>query len=166
MIVIVEGLNRTGKTTVCDWLHVLKGFMIYKDTTFVHHGSSDDWRPMAKGLMYAIVKMLPFVPHDLVIDRFHLTELAYGLADRGYCIDYFELVDRLLFDHDARLIYMTDTLSNIEARVGRDLSLHYLVMEHAYQRSVLKKTQFCLSDGIGKLSEWLFPSFVQLPLSL
>lgn len=90
MIVIVEGVDRVGKTTFCRKLEAL-GFQYFKDCLNVADDESWLKDPMkhleyvSMGKLDTTLSMLTSLTEkgiNVVVDRLHLTELAYGMNFR------------------------------------------------------------------------------------
>lgn len=84
MIVIIEGVDRVGKTTLCNMLkecgyQVLNGKLKYDgNNTHIKQLVEHD-------RIFAQTDLLKLIDNDinLVIDRFHLSQYVYGLINRG-----------------------------------------------------------------------------------
>lgn len=95
MIVIVEGFERSGKTTICKEF-VKNGFTYFKD--FLHYcnvnGSS-----MA-GRMDSLMNVFTTLPsnYNIVVDRYYLTAIIYGeeRGDSQEQIGISKMVDKIL----------------------------------------------------------------------
>ena len=80
MIVVVEGIDRVGKTTLVNKL-VKAGFISLKDEFVLSKTLIDDFSSYSIGKcdsFVAIAKKLDAEGKNIVIDRLHLTELVYG----------------------------------------------------------------------------------------
>ena len=86
MIVIVEGIDRVGKTTLVNKL-VQGGFINLKDEFILgdHNLLIDSFEDYSVGKcesFYVLAKSLSDSGKNVVIDRLYLTELVYGACDR------------------------------------------------------------------------------------
>lgn len=85
MIVIVEGIDRVGKTTLVNKL-VQGGFINLKDEFILaNHNLIDSFEDYSVGKcesFYVLAKSLSDSGKNVVIDRLYLTELVYGECDR------------------------------------------------------------------------------------
>lgn len=105
MIIVVEGCDKTGKTSLCAELSRCTGVPVKK------FGPPSD---RVLGEYFEAVDS----GHDFVADRFHLGELVYAPIYRGYVPDP-ALVERLedrLVARGALLVLMED---DVPAVVGR-----------------------------------------------
>lgn len=105
MIVILEGLERTGKSTVAEILENNFGFIRFKDH---NHLRFMDLKSIANRLdsTLSMLVSLDKAGKNIVLDRFHISELIYGANDRGYQ-DY-------NFDH---IYYIDEVLSHLNTKL-------------------------------------------------
>ena len=83
-VIIIEGIDRVGKTTLANLIKRKFDAKVFKDKMFVAEDMKD--RILITEKIATIVNMLKLWPIDkmLVIDRFHLSEVVYGDLDREY----------------------------------------------------------------------------------
>lgn len=77
-LVIVEGIDRVGKTTLCEEL-AKRGFTYFKDS-FITEDMAQNNRDFSYGKLDTTVNLLKKLyddDHNIVVDRFFLTEYAY-----------------------------------------------------------------------------------------
>lgn len=109
MIVVVEGIDRVGKTTLVDML-VNAGFKTLKDE-FAIHDFIDKFEDYSVGKCESFIKVAQQL-HDrgdnIVIDRLHLTEYVYGNTTRNGMVNEKAVwaVDMLLANMHAVLCYV------------------------------------------------------------
>ena len=85
MIVVVEGIDRVGKTTLVKKL-VKAGFIDLKDEFLIDPLNIENFPDYSVGKcesFVAIAKKLHNEGKNVVIDRLHLTEIVYGKDKRG-----------------------------------------------------------------------------------
>lgn len=147
MIVILEGIDRVGKTTIAEALRDNLGFKIFKkeriggntgvdkDTTLVNYGN-------ALGLVD--VFNWDGFNDNIVIDRFHWTEAVYSLCDRNdnkakKLMGFVEL--KMLEKKEKYLmIYVRPIDIKFSSRAhGSDLTKHLEEFEKLYVHSSLPK---------------------------
>lgn len=163
MIVIVEGIDRVGKTTLCEKLQS-KGFVILKDS--IEGFAKEKKEIMAKASLakidttFAFLHLLNDQGVNVVVDRLHLTELVYGKCDRnGYvCDDDVRDLEREFFElmgNNALLVLVdTDFVTGASERAERDLSKHHSLFKSYYQLSPMMKmrTNFNeLDEAVSKI---------------
>lgn len=135
MIVVVEGIDRVGKTTLVNRL-VKAGFVSIKDE-FVIDSFIKKFDDYSVGKCESFVKAareLEAKGLNVVIDRLHLTEYAYGHADRNGFVNEQAIwaVDMMLAKMNAILCYVQPAdieLSNKLA--GKDQSKKYQMFQYA-----------------------------------
>ena len=88
-IIIVEGIDRVGKTTIANKILVeseldpFTKFMMYKhDESFVSYDEMDTDNEADK--MAQLLTMASMFNCNVLFDRFHLSDFVYGLIGRGY----------------------------------------------------------------------------------
>lgn len=113
MIVILEGLERTGKSTLAKQFEE-RGFVNFKD-----HNHSRKMNPeFIKERLDATLSFLIQADKnniDVVMDRYHLSEYFYGRHVRGYNQDNFEyiwFIDEVLSHLNTHLILLERDISN------------------------------------------------------
>ena len=156
MVIILEGVNKTGKTTFSKLLQE-KGFKYFKNKSveFILQSNKIDKYSFFNGELLGMANMLKYMNENIVIDRFHFTEFAYGFVDRNYLSDYVMHIDKMLNAIGVKLIYMDDKIEFINERVGRDLSVYKLAMELIYNVSSIDKIKHSLYGPTEKLFEWI-----------
>lgn len=111
-MIILEGPDRCGKTTVANALLDLLPGWSYKHHTvppfspFAYHGQ---FMSSARG--------------DYIVDRLHWSEYAYGWTYRtgsGYSPNEFRIMDLLCMAQRAIVVTLTDTAEGISSRWGSD----------------------------------------------
>lgn len=144
MLVIVEGIDRVGKTTLCNKLAKEFGFKIFKEDkrrirskellSFANYGS-----------MQSIVNCYKVFGDNLVLDRFHLTEYVYGTIDRKVdskmAFQIFGMTDKKVstLGEDVFLVLVMPTnLESSSAEHGSDLSEHEKLFENCFDFSSIK----------------------------
>ena len=95
MIILVDGIDRTGKTTLVERLSMEFNYPVFKDDTrySLSYGNmvlnSEKLNTLINVIEKGLVK-------DAIFDRFHWTEFIYGKVDRGY-------VNHDVYDMERRL---------------------------------------------------------------
>ena len=114
MIVILEGLERTGKSTIAEILENNFGFIRFKDH---NHLRFMDLKSIANRLdsTLSMLVSLDKAGKNIVLDRFHISELIYGTNDRGYRDDNFDhiyYVDEVLSHLNTKLYLLERNVNN------------------------------------------------------
>lgn len=114
MIVILEGLERTGKSTITEILETKYNFVSFKDH---NHLMKMDCSFIANRLdaTLSMITALDKANIDVVLDRFHLSELIYGNYYRGYRRENFQhikYIDEVLSHLNTKLILLERTVDD------------------------------------------------------
>lgn len=106
LIVVVEGLERTGKTTLCKEFEK-RGFVYFKDFNRINKHNRI-------GMESRLDTTLTFLQNlsengvNVVVDRFHLSEYAYGRTFRNEKSMNIDYVDNAISKLNSVLIYCKD----------------------------------------------------------
>lgn len=130
MILIVEGIDRVGKTTLCKRLEKL-GFLYLKDAWHVSGELDAHEIPVYSiGKLDTTVEMLKLLNNqgiNVVMDRCHLTEWVYGKYSRDNYVrvDLLYKIDRLLADIGCSLAYVyPNDIQKSNEEAGVDQTYH------------------------------------------
>ena len=142
MIIIVEGIDRVGKTTLCNRLRQEIGYPVFK-----HNKSEFSYDQMdTSNETDKMIQMLE-VAHscngNIIFDRFHLSECIYGTKLRDYnkeeafknCIK----IDKYLASIGACLIYVSPTnIKRSSFEHGSDLTDYNHLFHQFYNLTRIK----------------------------
>lgn len=143
MIVIVEGIDRVGKTTLCNKIHELNNIPVFK-----HSNESFDYSKMDNDnetdKMLQLVELISITKSDIIFDRFHLSEFVYGVCERNYSFRdaYMNriLVDDMLCRVGAVLVYVEPvSVAWSSNKHGSNLNIHDKLMKASFEDSNMKK---------------------------
>lgn len=114
MIVILEGLERTGKSTVAEILENNFGFIRFKDH---NHLMEMDKNSIANRLdaTLSMITALDKSNIDVVLDRFHISELIYSTYYRGNnrtSFKHIRYIDEVLSHLNTKLILLERTVDD------------------------------------------------------
>lgn len=154
-MIIVEGIDRVGKTTLINKIHEELGIPIVGDTYLY---DTKDMRDSARVNTEKIVTMLNFaknVDDNFIVDRLHWSEYVYGICDRGYVnIDVFEL-EKKLIDIDAKIILVQPTdVEESSRQHGKSLSKHLGLFNGLFEESQMDKFK-CDYNTLSDAVEWV-----------
>lgn len=124
MIVIVEGIDRVGKSTLVNKL-VDIGFNKI-DAKLTYDGCDNRVAQIVhSNRMLAQIELLKYVHEDIVIDRFHLSQIVYGILERNEFDENMLDIDKRLSELDAYIVFVepTDIVSSSEQH-GKRLHAH------------------------------------------
>jgi len=136
MIIIVEGTDRVGKTTLVNRLADELGFKVFKDSLINPHHINNRM-VMAEKLHSSalLLKALDLTKNDIVIDRFHLTEYVYGTLERITDYDAFKVVDDMMAKMNAIIIHVERTNPEFSDKAaGEDQSNHEILFNLALRK--------------------------------
>lgn len=149
MIIIVEGIDRVGKTTICEKIieefsnrgkHIIR----FRDDTRYHGGhESMDINTEKINTLQSMIE--EGIVDNVILDRYHLTEFVYGSCDRGYLnIDMLDIDRRLrnyeLVSGTVIVLIVVEPIDVIESSKehGSDLSVHAALFEKMYNLSQVR----------------------------
>ena len=108
MIVILEGLERTGKTTLAK-IFEKKGFVNFKDHNHLRDFSVESIAERLDSTLSTLIA-LDKKGINIVLDRFHISEFVYSTFKRSSdpsLFDYIWYIDEVLSHLNTKLIYLT-----------------------------------------------------------
>lgn len=136
-IVVVEGIDRVGKTTFTDRLQSKLGtsrsFVFKHDCSIVDYASMDDDNETDKMVqlleMYSQLQAVSGDDSIIVFDRFHASNAVYGIIERSYdfknACENFDIVDGMLHRLNACVVYVKPTsIVRSSTEHGSSLKLH------------------------------------------
>ena len=134
MIIAVEGIDRTGKSTFCEALSNKTGFVNFyaPESDIVSNKDKNMYDEADKCLKLATLADLSST--DVVFDRFHISDFVYGIVNRNYDVDeammLFKKVDQKLAKLGVAIYYFKPILVAYSSLLeGRDLSKEYELFE-------------------------------------
>lgn len=138
-IVIVEGVDRSGKTTVANALSRALGIPVFRNREFGLDVESHE-----RGACYEIQKMwlmlnmVETFDDDVIFDRLHLSEFVYGLIERGYVNNNVWKVDERLSSLGAIIVHVKPyDIESSSLLHGKDLTAY----EEAFETAVRYATR-------------------------
>ncbi len=161
MLVIVEGVDRVGKTTLCEKISKQTGIPIFKDEYKDGYKDFIKYKPIVVEKMIELkyqmlLQMLQFIP-DLIIDRFHLTEFVYNHFSRGIYTNYFFYIDEALSKLPGSKLILVESLDIYASSEehGGELANHEKMFRCLYSLSKIPRKaitnykhiqDFCIFD--------------------
>lgn len=99
MIIIVEGIDRVGKTTFCNIMKNRYGARIFKGKSY----DDEELKDISREDLYGIQELgsLESIADSkelIVMDRFHWTEKVYGKVLRGYDSKYTNIIEKEIIE--------------------------------------------------------------------
>lgn len=151
MIVILEGIDRVGKTTIAEELRDKLGFKIFKKertepkgVTMYSSNSSEEIINYGNALGIVDIFNWDGFDNNIVVDRFHWTEAIYSKVDRKQFFPelYMKYVEDKMLEKKEKylIIYVRPTDIKFSTRAhGSDLSEHLKEFELKYKNCKLPK---------------------------
>ena len=163
MIIIVEGIDRVGKTTLCNKISNKFNVPIYKHVGNFEYSNMDNNNETDKMLQILQVMKLVGSERILVLDRFHLTDYVYGILNRNYDKDKakvnFKQIEDFLDKNEAILIMLEPTdISMSSKEHGEDLSNHYNIFLDIFKESKIKYKWRCTYNTIDEAITYISSS--------
>ena len=138
MIVILEGLERTGKTTLSK-IFEERGFVNFKDHNHLRDFSVESIAERLDSTLSTLIA-LDKKGINIVLDRFHISEFVYSTLKRSSDPSLFKhiwYIDEVLSHLDTKLIYLTRDISegyiNQYPEITNKSTLEYFQKEFEYR---------------------------------
>lgn len=157
MIIIVEGIDRVGKTTLVEKICRETGYQRFRDdfrymTDENPYGNIQVNTEKINTLMNLIEQGLV---DNVVLDRFHFTEDVYGLYDRDYNNPSMVDVDKRLgkLDNVVLIWVQATSIERSSREHGRDLTMHENYMHALYDLTTIKlkrRVKYVALDDVVK----------------
>lgn len=146
MIILVEGTNKTGKSTLIKYLKASQGFESLYDREHVYDLKNPLAKDFLKEKLYEQLRIARVMTNNFIIDRSYLSEVVHGKIWRGYDVEYFEEIDEQFKNIGAKLIYCTDSVENINSRNGEDMSEYCRMYDELFEKCTLDKLKVNIED--------------------
>lgn len=145
MIIIVEGISRVGKTTLCNKLKTKFNIPIYKhNTKLIDYNKMSDNIEVEK--MLCMLDMYKTIPSNIIFDRFHFSNTVYGILLRNYdkqsAFQNVNKIESYIKQLGIKNLLLKVSPNNIEEssrQYGRDLKPFENLITELYNNSILDK---------------------------
>lgn len=161
MIVIVEGIDRVGKTTLINKLKSCLEIKTFERIFYMKLKELDNRNETDK--MFQLLSLIKTLDADIIFDRFHLSDYVYGTLERYYSLsdatENFYNIDKYISEmDDVFLIYIQPTdIERSSKEHGKDLAVHDYMFNSAFNRSKIKNKFTCtyetMDDAIDFIGE-------------
>lgn len=147
MIIIVEGIDRVGKTTLCNKLSEEFGIPTHKYKGIISYDNMLNSEESDKTL--GLFQLIKETGSDIIFDRSYFTDYVYGTIERNYdfeqAIRNFYLIDETISKmDDVFLIYLLPVDIKWSSRKhGKDLSKHDELFYKKFKDSKIKNKYRC-----------------------
>ena len=158
MLVIVEGIDRSGKSTLCKALSMTtRKYSIFKDKCEISSSQS----VLQEKVLTTLSLLEQIHEHDnIIVDRLFLTELVYGIVDRGYFDkEFYDILVRRLdaLRHKIVLVLVkNDSVDLASSAHGSDLSLHQSLFEFFFNIVPIERKTTILTSEIFSMEAPVF----------
>lgn len=153
MLIIVEGIDRVGKTTLCEMLSKSFGINIFKhDSKLFKLDKMDNDNETDKAIkIYEICKLLN---GNLLLDRSYWSDFVYGVIERNYCVsNALENLKKIesIYKDEAVIVYVRPVDLKLSSKLhGADLTKYNDLFESV--RKVTKcKVIDCTYESLEKV---------------
>lgn len=154
MILLVEGIDRVGKSTLCDKLSKATGAVVFRanSTQFVRNDSKDIYNEADKA--YKLYKLAYDTGSDVIFDRMHISDAVYAISRRMYdlesSISIFKKIDKVASQYGVKVLYIKPDeqggLSRCEKMAGEHLRQELKLFDRVYNESTCSKVCIHTSD--------------------
>lgn len=155
-MIIVEGIDRVGKTTLVNLLRDKTNMPVLNDTYLYDTADMRKDKRVNVEKIKTIVNFARDVNDKFIVDRLHWSEMIYGYCDRGYdnvvsCLD----IEDELINLGAKIILVvpTDVVSSSKQH-GEDLSKHAKLFEAVFDNSKIDKFK-CDYNTLSEALRWV-----------
>lgn len=158
MVIIFEGIDRVGKTTLANKISKELGIKVYKkERECGNSGLINNYNyAINYGNALGHVQLWNsnvFEGNNIIVDRFHWTEYVYSYFDRNYTNNYMISIENEMLKHRENyimvLVQPTD-LKKSEEEHGSSLELHNDMFNNLYEYTSLQKIK-CKYNDYGYL---------------
>ena len=139
MILIVEGANRAGKSTMIGMLQKLAENSGVEFELYNNRINNNEHVGITPEGMYAYAKSVisDLLKEDtneklIVFDRFHISEFVYGEAFRGYTNRNMQKIDDMLRVMESKVLYMKSNFEHVE---DRHKALEYEALQNHFDEA-------------------------------
>lgn len=154
MIIIVEGIDRVGKSTLCKMLsdelniplHKYNGIVNYKDMKNIEETDK----------ILSAINIIDETKSSIIFDRLNLTDYVYGVLERNYGIVAASrglfLIDKKLSSLDDVFLILVEPV-NVEKSSkehGKDLTAHKKMFDEAFKESKIKNKWKCTYNTLSE----------------
>ena len=162
MIIIIDSIDRVGKTTLANKLAERLNARIYKHS--IKNGNYSDMKDDSETCaMFALINLATLYDDQITIfDRFHLSNTIYGMINRNYDLVQsarnFNAIDSALSElgDDVILIKVNPTdIERSSREHGSDLKPYYKLFNELYSKSKIKNKVEVDYYGIDNLVDQL-----------
>lgn len=156
MIIIVEGIDRVGKSTLCREICQELGYKLFRDS-FGYFGNYNNMFVNSEKINTLQNLFDNGIIKDLVLDRYHLTEFIYGQTYRHYINSFMLDVDARLgkLDNICLVLVEPEDIWKSSQEHGRWLGQEQSLFDTCFDASKISRKFKTNYHGMGKMVEEL-----------
>lgn len=157
MLIIVEGIDRVGKTTLVNRINKKFNIPVYRhvgerDIAMIKNDIETD-----RNLQ--ILEICRLSNSLLIFDRFHWTDFVYGCIQRHYdfteALNNKDKIERMLSELQTIIIFVKPSDIKLSSfQHGCNLNRHEKLFEFLYNETCLDKTE-CTYDTLCEAEDFL-----------
>lgn len=155
-MIIVEGIDRVGKTTLVNLLKESTNIPVLNDTYLYETSNMREDKRVNVEKIKTIVNFARDVSDKFIVDRLHWSEMIYGCCDRKYnnVIPVLDIEEELI-KLGAKIILVVPTdLEESTRQHGNDLSEHSRLFDVMFDGSKMKKFK-CDYNTLSDAVRWV-----------
>ena len=155
-MIIVEGIDRVGKTTLVNLLKESTNMPVLNDTYLYETSNMREDKRVNVEKIKTIVNFARDVSDKFIVDRLHWSEMIYGYCDRKYdnAVSVLDIEEELI-KLGAKVILVVPTdLEESSRQHGNDLSKHARLFEVVFEDSKMKKFK-CDYNTLSDAVRWV-----------
>lgn len=157
MIIIVEGIDRVGKTTLVNRIHMETNYPVYR-----HVGDRDFTKvqnEVETDKFLQLIEMCKITHSTVIFDRFHWSDFVYGSVQRHYdfttALKNKDKIESVLKEQGAIIILVCPTdIERSSYEHGIDLHRHEHLFQFAFSESKIDKF-ICTYETINEAALWV-----------
>ena len=155
-MIIVEGIDRVGKTTLVNLLRDKTNMPVLNDTYLYDTADMRKDKRVNVEKIKTIVNFARDVNDKFIVDRLHWSEMIYGCCDRKYnnVIPVLDIEEELVkLGAKIILVVPTDVVSSSKQH-GEDLSKHAKLFDAVFDGSKIDKFK-CDYNTLSDAVRWV-----------
>jgi len=146
MVIVVEGIDRVGKSTLVNLLNKRTGYKVFKKDREYVNGLGSYSKDVDAFINYGtIISNIHAINNgymdNIIFDRFQWTEAVYGYIDRKNKSSYYlmkKAEKKMLYDKWLMVYVRPTDIKRSSAEHGKDLSAHLGMYENMVNETELQ----------------------------
>ena len=153
-MIIIEGIDRVGKSTLCAKIKEELGIPIFRGN-YIELSNMKN-KVINDEKINTLVQMAEQIPQqEFVCDRLHWSEFVYGIVNRGYTNNYMLEIEKRLAKMNTKIILVNPTdIMRSSLEHGSELKEHQQIFKDLYSVTLLDKFSGEY-ESLNKAIEWL-----------